>query len=203
MKKIDIYVDEDKKNWKLWFLVIKNTPNFQNLLYEERQKSNIYYELHFKELNNTSIILARKFLNLFLNLDFCYFSIRNWYKKENKFNVIKSFVEEIIKKEKTKNIVLFLDFDTEHKKYNLENNLTKKLWILRVFQLDSKSTDLLQLTDLLLATTVRWEKWLLSEEDFYNFKNKIELKEKLTKSILKSYLSSYVYFNDKNWKIKK
>jgi len=212
MNKFDIYIDEDKVNGMLWFLVVQNTPYFQQILYNKRQKFDIYYELHFKDLNNNSIRLSKSWINLFLNFEdiyelkneFCFFEKRKWNKKlDNKEKVIIKFIEDLIKLKNTKNIVVFLDFDTEHKRNNLENTLEKDLGILRVFHLDSKSTDLLQLVDLLLATSVRWSKWLLNEKNYLSFFEKINNWKYLTKWELKSFLSSYLYKNDKNWKIKK
>lgn len=211
-EKFDIYIDEDKLNGVLWFLIIKNTPYFQQILYNKRQKFNTYYEIHFKELNNNSIKISKSWINLFLNFEkiydiekwFCLFEKRKWNKKINdKEKVIKCFLKDFIEKNNTKNIVLFLDFDTEHKKTNLENILEKWLKICRVFHLDSKSTDLLQLVDLLLATSVRWKKWILNDINFNRYNIKLKEWKYLTKWELKSYLSSYLYKQDNLWKIKK
>ena len=51
-----------------------------------------------------------------------------------------------------------MDFDTQHKNTNLENKLLRDLNVLRVYHLNSKATDLLQLVDILLGASVRSQK---------------------------------------------
>jgi hypothetical protein len=106
-----------------------------------------------------AINLYKSWINLFLNFEdiynlkneFCFFEKRNWNKKiNNKKEVIVDFVNYIRDKYNINDIVVFLDFDTEHKKNNIENSILKELNINRVYHLNSKSTDMLQLVDILL-----------------------------------------------------
>lgn len=156
---IDIYIDEDKVNGYLGFLVVKNTPYIQQMLYNKRLKFNIYYELHFKSVNNMAIDLYKSWINLFFNFHkiyeledkFCYFYASTWDSKlNNKKEIIVKMIEDISKDFTTKDVVIFMDFDTEHKNTNLENTLYKEIKVRRVYHLNSKATDLLQLVDLLL-----------------------------------------------------
>ena len=86
---IDVYIDEDKKNGYLGFLVVKNTPYIQQILYNKRQKFNIHFELHAKSVNNAAIHLYKSWINTFLNFetiyqinnDFCRFDYLTWNTK--------------------------------------------------------------------------------------------------------------------------
>ncbi len=192
----DIYIDEDKVNKTLGFLVVKNSPYIQQILYNKRQKFGIYNELHFKSMNNSFTKLAVSWINLFCNFqdiydlkeEFCFFKTKSWDKKiDNKKEIIINFINNL----KTKNIVAFMDFDTEHKKINIENTIKKETNILRVYHLDSKATDLLQLVDILLWANTRWTKWKLSDDKYFKFSRKLKEKKNLSKWEIKSYLWTY------------
>ncbi len=192
----DIYIDEDKVNKTLGFLVVKNSPYIQQILYNKRQKFDIYFEQHFSSVNKIAITFLKSWINLFCNFqeiyelkeEFCFFETRNWNKKiDNKKEIIVDFIKSL----KTKNIVVFMDFDTEHKKINIENTIQKETNILRVYHLDSKATDLLQLVDILLWVSQRWEKWLLSEKNYKILNQKVKERKNLSKWEIKSYLWTY------------
>jgi len=212
MNKYDIYIDEDKVNWELGFLVVKNTPYLQQILYNKRQKFNIHFEVHFSSLNNMAINLYKSWINLFLNFEdiyeleneFCFFEKRKWNKNiDDKKQVIISFVNHIKDKFKTNDIVIFLDFDTEHKKNNIENSILKGLEVNRVYHLNSKSTDMLQLVDILLWSSVRYENGKLNINNYKKIHKKILDKKNCPKWELKSYLWNYLFECDKKWKLKK
>lgn len=209
---IDVYIDEDKVNGYLGFLVVKNTPYIQQILFNKRQKFQVYHELHFKATNNMAINLYKSWINLFLNFEeiyelenkFCYFDREAWDAKLwNKKEVICNFLRKLSSDENTSDIVVFMDFDTEHKNNNLENLLYKDLNVLRVFHMNSKAVDLLQLVDVLLWSSLRWTNAELGDDNYSKVEKKILSWKNCTKWELKWFLWTYILKHDKNNKITK
>ncbi|MBS9775303.1 hypothetical protein KGV52_01160 [Candidatus Gracilibacteria bacterium] len=127
-KSYDIYIDEDKVNKSLGFLVVKNSPYIQQMLYNQKTKNGVNYEVHFAELNNSTIYPIMSWFDIFFNLEKNYkyrskqifFETRKWNKKiDDKIEVIEKFLLDFKKQYKTSNIVTILDFDTEHKNINI------------------------------------------------------------------------------------
>jgi hypothetical protein len=69
--------------------------------------------------------------------------------------------------------------------------------------MNSKAIDLLQLVDILLWSTLRWEKGALSDENYKKIEIKVNSWKNCTKWELKWFLGTYTYKNDKNKKITK
>jgi hypothetical protein len=100
------------------------------------------------------IELYKNWIKYFFSLEkenYISFYRRKWdLKLNNKEKVISNFINELKIKLKSKNFVAILDFESSHKNINIENLILKETNICRCFHFNSKTTDLLQLSDLLL-----------------------------------------------------
>ncbi len=142
----DIFVDEEKVQGYIGFLVVKHTPELQKLLLEIRQSNKDYRpEIKFVSVNNTRIHIILSWLNILFNSNYCIgFYYRKWDKTINqKRNIVINTVRKFKKLKRTRDIVMFMDFDSTHENIGLQEQIRKTTNILRSYQFDSRSTDIL------------------------------------------------------------
>jgi hypothetical protein len=80
--------------------------------------------------------------------------------------------------------------------------ILKETNICRCFHFNSKTTDLLQLSDLLLWCSMK-EKKLINSENYFKLKDKINLNKRCTKWELKNFIWKYFFEKNKQFKLDK
>jgi len=197
----DIYIDEEKKTGNIWFLVVKNTPVVQQSLYNFRQEIEEYSEVKFSATNNFLLKLYKRWINYFFNIrdkNYIKFYRRKWdLKLNNKEEVISKFINDLKIDLWTSNLVAILDFETSHKNINIENLIRKNTRICRCYHFNSKATDLLQMSDLLLGCSMK-ELSLLNDFNYEKIDIKLSENKNCTKWELKNYIGKYFYIKSYN-----
>ncbi len=203
----DIFVDEEKAEGYVGFLVVKHTPELQKLLLEIRQSNqDNRSEIKFVTVNNTRIHIILSWLNILFNSNCCLgFYYRKWNKKINqKRNIVIDAVSRLKKLKHTKDIVVFMDFDSTHENIGLQEQIRKTTGIMRSYQFDSRTTDILQLTDVLLQCAIKAEKWKYDKKQYARLMKKMHNGVSMKKHELKKLIAYHaIKQNQKNRRIRK
>lgn len=187
----DIFIDEEKTEGYIGFLLTKNTPALQQILFNVREgQQNYGAEVKFSRINNNNIRVALQWLNVFFRNDFNIgFFYRKWNKTlSHKRNTIIKTIDQIKTITKSKNIVVFMDMDSNHKNVNLQNQIQKACKIPRCYHLDSKTFDMLQLSDILLQCAIKKEKWSFDKEKYKKLMRRMNKRVSMKKPELKKLL---------------
>jgi len=190
---IDIYIDEEKERGFLGFLVTKHSKALQDNLAAMRAKEQNYKpEIKFVGLNNTKILVALSWLNMFYHDGKTSFYYRKWDGTINqKRNKINQFILQIKKKYKTKNIVVFMDFDSQHNNIALSTQIKVNSNIPRCYQVNSKVFDMIQLCDLLLNVGINSRSLVINKIRYKKLKDRFRKKVSMKKKELKTFFLYY------------
>ena len=204
MHDYDIFIDEEKANGYIGFLVTRNTPALQQILFNVRESNQNYRgELKFVGLTINSIRVALSWLNIFFSNNF---NVAFYYRKwdgslSHKRNIIIKTIHQMKKVlHAGKNIVVFMDEDSNHKNLNIQNQIKKSANIIRCYHADSKTFDMLQLCDLLLQCAIKHDKWKWNRHEYIRMYGKLFGGSKLVKSRLKKLLIFHSVRQNKKFK---
>lgn len=188
----DIFIDEEKQEGYIGFLVTLNTPSLQQLLFNVRESNSNYRgELKFVGLTNNSFKVARSWLNIFFSNNFnVAFYYRKWNKElSNKKNVIAKTICSIKRVLGTsRNVVVFMDMDSNHKNINIQNQIKNMAKVSRCYHADSKAFDMLQLCDLLLQCAIKLDKYKYNNHVYNKLVERFFNGNTLKKAELKKFL---------------
>ena len=204
----DIFIDEEKTQGYIGFLVTKNTPALQQILFNVREANQNYRrEIKFVTVNNSTIHIILSWLNIFFTNSYnTAFFYRKWDGTlSNKKNIITKTLNQI----KTvlnikKNLIVFMDFDTNDKNLNLQSQIRKNAKITRCYHIDSKAFDMIQLTDILLQCAIKSEKLQFNRNSYSKLLKRRNQKVSMKKTELKKLIVYHaIKQNIKNKKIRK
>ncbi len=184
----DIFIDEEKNSGYLGFLVVKETPASQQMFLNIRSANQKNHsEVKFVTVNNTRIRMILPWLNIFFNHEACVgFYYRKWNKTLiQKRNLITKTVMQLKKLVKTSNLVVLMDLDSNHKNIDIQRQIRVNARIARCYHLDSKSVDMLQLTDILLQCAIKNDQWELDNKKLSKLTKKMHDRISMKKPELK------------------
>lgn len=203
----DIFIDEEKAQGYIGFLVVRHTPELQKLLLDIRTANQNYRpEIKYVTVNNTRIHIILSWLNILFNSDCCVgFYYRKWNKTLNqKRNIVTKVITKLKKLKRSSNFVVFMDFDTTHENIGLQEQIRKNTRILRSYQFDSRTTDILQLTDVLLQCAIKAERITYNKVQYVRLIKRMHRGVSMKKPELKKLIVYHaIKQNQKNRKIKK
>jgi len=206
--KYDIFIDEEKTMGYIGFLVVDNVPALQQILFNIRNShQNNRSEIKYVTVNNTRIHIILSWINVFFSNDFC---INYYYRKWNgdtnqKRNIIIKTINQIKGSlGGNKNIVAFMDFDSNHKNINIQNQITNSTNIIRCYHADSKMFDMLQLCDVLLQCAIKMESISWNNNEYIKLRGKMKKSVSMKKPELKKLIILHaIKMDKKNKKIRK
>lgn len=204
----DLFIDEEKQDGFIGFLLVQNTPALQQFLYRRRELLENYNgEIKYVRVNNTTIRIILSWLSIFFSNDFCVdFYYRKWNGKiNNKRNVVTKMIMDIKGSYNIKrNLVAFMDSDSNHSTFNLQNQVRQNTKIARCYHLDSKCFDMLQLCDLLLQCSIKMDKWEYDRHEYNKLIRKMDDGQSMKKPELKKLIVFHaIRLNRRNRKIRK
>ena len=199
----DIYVDERKgiDRHSLGFLAIPNTASFAHKLFKCRHhKPNVdghtveSREIHWTELHRGLIHTARNWIDVFFQHRGAKFYLLPWPKADTKEIVILRFLTRFCKVKglvAPYNVVVILDYDSEHAQARIQNNIRYLGRIARCYHLDSVRNDCIQCCDLLLGC-VSFLRENGNAADMHDaFYNRWQQGDKLRNAEAKRFIASY------------
>ena len=161
MPQFDIFIDEDKRNRKLGVLGVSNAVALNQTLQGVKDRNRIGREVKWNGIDRFRLPVAMGWVQdafLFPSLQF---AIVDWPSHLSKIDVLADFLTNFLSDNDTRQLgglfdsVAFLDFDNEDAKINLHLGLRRRVGLLRCYALDSKASNCLQLSDLLLGINTR------------------------------------------------
>ena len=163
----DVYVDEclEPDRRSLGLLAVPNTASFNHKLHRCRETvsaqkslSFITYEIHWKQPHGESTEIALEWLRCFDKHLGAKFHRVPWPIDESKDVVVLRWLARFCEAKRLSapyNVVVFLDFSSDHAKLRIQNNVREIGRVARCYHLDSARNDCIQLTDLLLGAACR------------------------------------------------
>ncbi|MBL4699906.1 MAG: hypothetical protein JKX85_01485 [Phycisphaeraceae bacterium] len=194
----DIYVDEIKNpHYKLGFLVVPNSASFMHRLWKLRISNGrtCSREIHWNKPSMDTLGVALKWVDEFFRFNGAKFYLLDWKQHQTKASVVIKFLDKLTESKKTippHNMVVFLDFDCEHSKVNIQNSVRETADIARCYHLDSLNNDCLQCCDLLLNSTLKQVIDPTVRFDLEGLQAKYDSRQRLKDSEVKRYLAGYV-----------
>lgn len=202
----DIYVDERKvkDGYALGFLIVPNTASFLHKLHKARHASPrsadgkfISREIHWNSPHLDCVRVAINWIDCVFQHNGAKFFLYSWPYGETKQMVILRFLRAFCRTKKLQppyNVVVFLDFDSDHAKAMIQNNIREVGAIARCYHLDSKNNDCLQCCDLLLGALARIGDEPTLRLKYEGLKAKIESNGKTPDSEVKQFLAAHLGF---------
>ena len=204
----DIYVDERKVagDYALGFLVVPNTASFLHKLHRCRYQTDgarsgqfNCREIHWNRPHLDALGIAIRWIDCIFQHRGAKFFLEPWPNGQTKEFVVLQFLSRFCRLKRLSpayNVVVFLDFDSNHAKARIQNNVREVGNIARCYHLDSVNNDCLQCCDLLLGAlaslgnnpTLRLGYRALEER----FQNAEKLKDSEVKRFLAGYLASHI-----------
>ena len=157
MSQFDIFINEDKRNRKLGELGVSSAVTLNQTLQSIKDRNRIGREVKWNGIDRFRLPVAMEWMRetfLFPNFRF---ALVDWPSHSSKVDVLADFLTEFLSDNDTSRLgglfdsVAFLDFDNEDVKTNLYLGLGRRAYLLRCYALDSKASNCLQLSDLLLG----------------------------------------------------
>lgn len=161
----DIYVDDRKvkDDFALGLLEIPNTASFLQKLHRCRHRAAdaagstyVSREIHWNRPHLDSLRVTLNWIDCVFQHRCARFFRLQWPPGQTKEIVVLRHLVRFCKRKRLTppyNIVVFLDFDSDHAKARLQNTIRESGQISRCFHLDSLNNDCLQCADLLLGAT--------------------------------------------------
>jgi hypothetical protein len=200
----DIYVDERKVvfDYAVGFLVVPNTASFLHKLYRSRQRpadahgrTRVTREIHWNRPHLDSLQVALNWIDCVFQHNGAKFFCHGWPAGETKELVILRFLAEFAKTKgltNPYNVVVFLDFDSDHAKTRIQNTIRESGRIARCYHLDSTNNDCIQCCDLLLGATCLVTSDPTVRLDYSGLKATFDAGEKLRDSQIKRLIAGYL-----------
>ncbi|MAX24251.1 MAG: hypothetical protein CMJ19_07080 [Phycisphaeraceae bacterium] len=123
------------------------------------------------------------------------FCLLPWLVTQSKQSIIINFIDKLCQAKRSKpphNMVMFLDFDTEHSKFNIQNHIREVANIARCYHLDSKNNDCIQCCDMLMNASERIAVEPTLRFEFNTLQEKLTSENRLKDSEVKKYLAGYL-----------
>jgi hypothetical protein len=204
----DIYVDERKVSgdYALGFLIVPNTASFFHKLHRCRHQTDaagagkmVTREIHWNTPHLDCLAVAFKWIDRVFQHRGARFFLQTWPPGETKELAVLRFLSRFCRVKglsRPFNVVMFLDFDSDHARAKIQNHVREVGNIARCYHLDSKNNDCLQCCDLMLGAaatvgnnpTVRLEYQALLSR----WENAEKLKDSEVKKVLAGYLASRI-----------
>lgn len=200
----DIYVDEIKQGgYCLGFLEVPNTPSFEQKLFRCRQIKTgpkrgyvVRQEIHWTRLNRDVLPIAAQWVDCVFQHRGAQFRVLNWPKNSPKELVLLSYLAKFARRKSLaalpRNVVMFLDFDSDHAKMKIQNVIRDVGQITRCYHVDSGRNDCVQCCDLLLGAANRIRVDPTVAMGFRTLQERLDNGENLTQSECKRYLAGYL-----------
>lgn len=166
----DLYIDERKghESRYLGVLIVPNSPSFMHKLHRcrtcvDRSGGGTHFragEVHFHKPRGDLIDVALRWIDVVSDHNGVKFFRVGWPISESKESVVIRFLarfQRIKKLTPPYNVVVFLDFDSDHASSNAQNAIRETANIARCYHLDSRNNDILQCADLILGSLCRLE----------------------------------------------
>jgi hypothetical protein len=196
----DIYVDERKVagEYSLGFLVVPNTASFMHKLYRCRerpadQEGRVFVtrEIHWNRPHLDSLSVAVRWIDTLFQHNGARFYVVPWPTTQTKAMVVLRFLSWFTRRKQLTppyNVVVFLDFDSDHAKAKIQNTIRDAASIARCYHLDSTNNDCLQCCDLLLGATVTLGDNPSSAIEFATLDARLKARDRLKDSEVKRYI---------------
>lgn len=161
MPRFDIFIDEDKRNRKLGVLGVSNAVTLNQTLQSIKDRNRIGREVKWNGIDRFRLPVAMEWVQEAYMFPSFRFAIVDWPSHSSKVDVLADFLTRFLSDNDTSRLgglfdsVAFLDFDNEDAKINLHLGLGRRAYLLRCYALDSKASNCLQLSDLLLGINTR------------------------------------------------
>lgn len=200
----DIYVDERKiaGDYSLGFLVVPNTASFLHKLHLCRNqaagirgKKFNCREIHWNRPHLDSLRIATSWIDCVFQHRGTKFFLESWPSGQTKEFVVLRFLSRFCRLKHLSppyNVVVFLDFDSNHAKARIQNNVRQVGDIARCYHLDSVNNDCLQCCDLLLGSLASLGNNPTLRLNYQTLKDRFEGGNKLRDSEAKQYLSGHL-----------
>ena len=200
----DVYVDERKSvdDHSLGFLVVPNTASFLHKLWRGRQRpadsqgrTHVTREIHWNRPHLDSLRVAIDWIDCLFQHRSAGFYYHDWPRDEAKELVILRFLSDLCRRKGLRppyNVVVFLDFDTEHAKARIQNTIRETGRVHRCYHLDSLNNDCLQCCDLLLGATALAHDDPSVRMSFPALKVEFDAGRKLRDSQIKRFIAGYL-----------
>lgn len=159
----DIYVDEQKSasGNTLGFLVVPNTASFLHKLHRCRQLRTasggsrfVWAEMHWNEPSLLTLEIAKSWIDVLFTHHGAKLLFYDWPTSDSKELIILKFLSRFCRIKRLSapyNVVVFLDFDSDHAKHRIQDNVREVGRIARCYHLHSDNNDCLQCCDLLMG----------------------------------------------------
>jgi hypothetical protein len=195
----DIYVDERKVtgDYALGFLIVPNTASFLHKLHRcrHRAESFIGREVHWNKPHLDCLDIAIAWIDCVFHHRGAKFFLHSWPADQTKEFAIVQFLNRFCKLKRLSppyNVVVFLDFDSDHAKARIQNNVREVANIARCYHLDSANNDCLQCYDLLLGATATLGNNPLLRMKYTELKARRDSDERLKDSEVKQFIAGYL-----------
>jgi hypothetical protein len=156
----DVYVDDRKliNDYALGFLEVANTAPFLHKLTQCRQRAHIFMrrEIHWNRPHLDSLDVSLSWIDCVFQHRCVRFVRIPWPAGQTKEFVVLRQLDRFCRRKRLSapyNVVVFLDFDSDHAKARIQNTVRETGNIARCYHLDSLNNDCLQCADLLLGCT--------------------------------------------------
>jgi hypothetical protein len=200
----DIYVDDRKVtgDYCLGFLVVPNTASFLQKLHRCRQcpargdgATRVAREIHWNTPHLDTLDTEFKWLDCIFGHRGAKFFVLSWRADESKAATVLRFLRRFCRQKRLSlpyNVVVFLDFDSDHAKAKIQNTIRDAADIARCYHLDSKNNDCLQCCDLLLGATATLGNNPTLRLEFQGLFDRWKAAEALRDSEVKRLLAGYL-----------
>jgi Protein of unknown function (DUF3800) len=204
----DIYVDDRKvtDDFALGFLEIPNTASFLQKLHRSRQRpvnhtgsTFVSREIHWNRPHLDSTQVAMNWIDCVFQHRCARFFRVPWPPGETKEYIVLRHLSRFARRKRLRspfNVVVFLDFDSDHAKARLQNTIRISGQVSRCYHLDSLNNDCLQCADLLLGATSYLHDDPSVRGDYVSLLDRFKKSEKLkgaaTKRLIAGHLASKI-----------
>lgn len=201
----DIYVDERKgaqpHEFLLGCLIVPNTASFSHKLFKCRHHKADKdghtvesREIHWTDLHRGLISTARNWIDCFFQHRGAKYYLMKWPKTETKEIVILRFLTRFCTARSLTapyNVVVVLDYDSEHARARIQNNVRELGRVARCYHLDSLKNDCIQCCDLLLGCSAYIRDHADATDCYEGLYNKWQTGERLKNSETKRFIGAY------------
>ena len=161
MPSYDFYIDEDKQNHRLGVLAVSNAVALNQILESIRDQYGIRREVKWGAMDRFRLPVAVSWIRVAAWFHSVRFGSLPWPDNAQKGGILVEFFKTFLDRYGTTlphgkfDSVAFLDFDNVDKQGNIHTYIVRRANLLRCYPLDSKSSNCLQLVDIMLGSWVR------------------------------------------------
>jgi hypothetical protein len=198
----DIYVDDRKAvdDSALGFLEVPNTASFLQKLRRCRQKppdnfgrTYISREVHCNTPHLDSLLVVIGWIDCLFQHRCGRFFCVPWPLGQSKEFIVLKHLSRFCRRKRLNapyNVVVFLDFDSDHAKARIQNTIQESGKIARCYHLNSLNNDCLQCADLLLGATSLLHNDPSVRADYQKLMDNFKLPGSQVKRLISGHLAS-------------